>query len=195
MRLNAKVEEAKKLLRENLEKQKRLTEAYLERTIAQEVFKEQCALLRTDEETMRKILAQLEVALIERERSAQYRRILQRVLLDFEMGGELDICKKKEILRLVFKKIRIDGGRVGGFEMYEPFQTMYNERIGGIRPNQNGDKEKARGWQGSCILAPMDGRCSGNPGLFPDAERATVTNLTSVLQAVAEGLQAALAAA
>lgn len=152
-RLSGKVDEAKKLLRENLEKQKKLTEAYLERTIAQEVFKEQCALLRADEEAIRKIVAQLEVALIERERSAQYRRVLQRVLLDFEMGGEIDICKKKEILRLVFRRIRIDGGRVGGFEMYEPFQTMYNEQIAGIRPKENGDKEKARGWQESCILA------------------------------------------
>ena len=156
-RLDQEQKERKSLLRINLDKQSKLTSAYLEGTIAPEVFRERCALLRSEEQELRKAITELEMALIERERSAEYQRLLQRVLEDIEgVEQKLDVIRKKELLRLIFKKVLIDDGRIQGLEMYEPFQKMYNEVLNGL--NTREVKELTQVCQDDCTLAPTAAR-------------------------------------
>lgn len=156
-RLEQQRNDLKSTLRENLGKQGKLTEAYLGGSIAPEVFKELGATLREEEQNLKRAIAKLEMELIERERSAEYRKLLQRVVDDFEaMERGLDIVRKKELLRLIFKRVLIDERKIVGFEMYEPFQRMYNEVL--IELNKKEDKELTSQCSDECILAPTDAR-------------------------------------
>ena len=49
------------------------------------------------------------------------------------------------------------------------------------------------GCSNECILAPTGGRCSGIPGLFQQGAEEWVEDASRVFQALAEGLQVALA--
>jgi hypothetical protein len=39
----------------------------------------------------------------------------------------LDIWKKKELLKLIFERIAVEGGQIVELKLYEPFEAMYNE--------------------------------------------------------------------
>ncbi len=108
--------ELKTRLKITLDKQSKLTDTYLKGTIAEEVFKDHCAPLREEEAQLKQDLAKLEMQLIERERSVDYQRLLQKVVADYdEVVQQLDITKKKELLQLIFKRVLVNEGGMAGF--------------------------------------------------------------------------------
>ena len=90
---------------------------------------------------------------IEKERSAEYRKLLETLVADFDGTREtLDIIKKKQILRLIFKRVEVVDGRITDCQLYEPFQGMYNEMLAKI--NVKEDKELADSCERVCISLP-----------------------------------------
>jgi len=109
------------------------------------------------------------------------------VVEDFEaVERGLDIARKKEPLRLIFKRVLIDARELVRFEMYEPFQRMYNEVL--IELKEKKDKELTSECSDECILVPMAGRCSGNIELSGPSGEGMSADTLLVFQALAEGL-------
>jgi len=71
-------------------------------------------------------MQRLQLSLIEREKSEEYQKLLKAVInhIDY-MEDSLDIAGKKGLLRLVFKKVVIDRGKIKSFELYQPFKSLY----------------------------------------------------------------------
>ncbi len=146
-------QELKTKLKTNLEKQGKLTDAYLEGTVAKEVYKERCELVREEESQLRQNISKVEMQVIEKERSAEYRKLLETLVADFDGTVEqLDIFKKKQILRLIFKRVEVADGHITDRQLYEPFQTMYNEML--AKTNTKEDKELADLCERVCISLP-----------------------------------------
>lgn len=124
--LEAEVTGLKEKLKSNLQKQERLSGIYTDGLLALEAYRNQIVPLREEEETFRADLKRLELKLVQRERSQDYQKVLQAVISHLEMlKGESDLIAKKGLLRLVFKSISIDNGRIKNFELYEPFKSLY----------------------------------------------------------------------
>lgn len=156
--LDQQRKELKGALKGNLDRQSKLTTAYLDGTIAPEVYKERCSGLREEELRLKGSVAKLDMQVIERERSKEYQKLLQRAVDEFDPEEKkIDLIKKRELLRLLFKRILVDNGKIASFELYQPFQKMYNEALAGIDKGRQA-KELTQAWQGTCILAPTDAR-------------------------------------
>lgn len=126
--LKERHEALKEHLRNNLEKQTKLNDVYLENLVAIEVYRDKSLLLREEEKQLKNELAKLEMRLIEKERAKEYQQLLKRVIDDFDRTKEnIDIIAKKELLRLIFKRVMVDDGKIVNVELYEPFKTFYEE--------------------------------------------------------------------
>lgn len=124
--LETEINSMKEKLKGNLLKQERLSGIFAEGLLAMEAYRNQIIPLREEEETLRADLKRLELKLVQRERSQDYQKVLQAVISHIEMlRGESDLIAKKGLLRLVFKSITIDNGRIKNFELYEPFKSLY----------------------------------------------------------------------
>jgi hypothetical protein len=68
---------------------------------------------------------------------------------------------RKELLKLVFKKLAIDHQRISSFELYEPFQSMYKKALAErrIKTCQQGKEKQTKTAMKSqsCLLGPSDG--------------------------------------
>jgi hypothetical protein len=63
---------------------------------------------------------------MERERNEEYLRLIKDVANHFETTDEkMDIVNKKGLLKILFKSIKIDNGRISDFELYEPYKSLY----------------------------------------------------------------------
>lgn len=110
----------------NLARQERLSSAYSEGLLGKEIFRKQILPLRDEEKAQRSELRKLELRLVERERSVEYQKLLCAVLAHIEsFKHENDLPAKKGLLKLVFKSILLDNGKVKDFELYKPFQALY----------------------------------------------------------------------
>ena len=82
--------------------------------------------LRDEEKDLKTKLQKLKVALIEREKSEEYQKLMKAVVNHFDDVMEnLDIIGKKGLLKLVFKSVVIKKGKIKNFEMFQPFQSLY----------------------------------------------------------------------
>lgn len=110
----------------NLAKQQRLSQIFTEGYLAMEVFKRQNEPLRNEEREIKERIQKLRVALIEREKSAEYINMLRALVNHFDyIENEMDIAGKKGLLKLVFKSIIIKEGKIKSFELFEPFKSFY----------------------------------------------------------------------
>jgi len=118
-------------LKKNLIKQSKLNDTYLEGDIGIEIYKNKSAILREEEQSLKKEIARLEIRMVEREQSKDYLIFLQKVFNNFdETKKDLTDLQKKNLLRVVFKWIKVDEGRVVDYELYEPFKTLLTKEEG-----------------------------------------------------------------
>ncbi|MBL7157636.1 MAG: recombinase zinc beta ribbon domain-containing protein, partial [Candidatus Omnitrophica bacterium] len=134
---NAKTDlsEVKDKLKINQEKQSKLTDAYLENLLSEDVYREKNSNLRDEEENLKKLLAGYELREIERERSEGYINRVKDFLDGYDDSKEkIDFTTKKELARLLFKNIKI-ASAIGGalppkrisFSLFAPFNFLFSE--------------------------------------------------------------------
>jgi len=125
----------KNRLENNLKKQSKLTDAYLENLFGEDIYREKIVTLRNEEESLKKLLAGYELREIERERSEGYINRVKDFLDGYDDSKEkLDVTDKKELARLLFKNIKI-APAVGGslppkrisFSLFAPFNFLFSE--------------------------------------------------------------------
>ena len=125
---NAKEEllKLKNELKRNLLRQEKLSEIYIEGLLAKEAYTNQIIPFRDEEREFKAEIRKLELSLIEKERSSEYKNILKSVISHVDtIKTGLDIAGKKGLLKLVFKSIKVKNGRIKSFELYEPFKSLY----------------------------------------------------------------------
>jgi len=122
-------------LKTNQEKQSKLTDAYLENLLGEDVYRDKMETLRGEEDGLKKLLAGYELREIESERSEGY---LNRVK-DFLEGYDDKLTKvsfeqKRQLAGLLFKNIKI-APAIGGarpqkrinFSLFPPFNFLFSE--------------------------------------------------------------------
>jgi len=122
------IQDMKKELANNREKQKKLTNIYLEGQIGKGVYYESQEPLKSEGDKLNRKVSSLELKLIEKEDTREYHSLLQSVLENFSsLEDNLNINEKKAVLKLVFKEIVVTDGKLTGYELYEPFKTLLKE--------------------------------------------------------------------
>jgi site-specific DNA recombinase len=127
------LEKIKNKLTINRSKQSKLTDAYLESLISEEVFKAKNGHLRIEEEDLGKRIALQELREVERERSKDYLDRVEEFLARYKPGQkELDCGTQKQVAGLLFKNIKIAPARGGqaknrilSFEFFPPFNSFF----------------------------------------------------------------------
>jgi len=134
---NAKIDPSrvKDKLTNNQEKQSKLTDAYLENLLSENVYREKITTLRDEEESLKKLLAGYELREIERERSEGYINRVKDFLDSYDDNKtSIDFTTKKELAQLLFKNIKI-APAIGGslppkrisFSLFAPFNFLFSE--------------------------------------------------------------------
>jgi len=134
---NAKTDlfEAKDKLKINQEKQLKLTDAYLENLLGEDVYRDKMNALREGEDEIKKLLAGIELRGIERERSEGYVNRVKDFLDGYDDSKEkIDFATKKELAELLFKNIKI-APAIGGallekrisVSLFDPFNFLFSE--------------------------------------------------------------------
>ena len=156
---NAKTDlsEVKDKLKINQEKQSKLTDAYLENLLGEELYKQKNKGLRHEEEELRKLLALQEVREIERERSREYLARVEEFVEGYDPNRkEVDALLKKQILHLLFKNIKIAHKKIFSFEFFAPFNFFFFEKEQQIQCQKNQRLMKNR--HGESISGLSDAR-------------------------------------
>jgi site-specific DNA recombinase len=118
----------KNSLENNLKKQSKLTDAYLENLLSEELYKQKNESMRQEEEELKKLIALQEVRDIERERSTDYLNRVEEFLEGYDPNKkEMDLETKKLMLNLLFKNIKIAHKKLFSFEFFAPFNFLYFE--------------------------------------------------------------------
>ena len=122
------LEKVKNRLKSNMEKQSKLTDAYLENLLSEELYKQKNESFRQEEEELKKLIALQEVREIERERSKDYLNRVEEFLEGYDPNKkEMDLETKKLILNLLFKNIKIAHKKIFSFEFFAPFNFLFFE--------------------------------------------------------------------
>lgn len=99
-------------LRANLEKQSKLNDSYMDNLVGPQIYKDKVLLLREEEKRLKNEIAKCKIRLVEKERSEAYLRTLRLAIDNFdETKCKLDIIEKKEMLKLIFKRVEINAGK------------------------------------------------------------------------------------
>ncbi len=154
------LDEINELLKVNLAKQSKLNDSYMDNLIGVEIYKDKVLLLREEENKIKMEIAKCKIRLIEKERSEAYLRTLKLAVDNFdETKGKIDIVEKKEMLKLIFKSVEINGGAIVGVRLYEPFQRMHEEVLKECNPLKNQEiTAKTQTDREVCILLPTAAR-------------------------------------
>ena len=134
---NSKIDfsEAEDKLKNNQEKQSKLTDAYLENLLSEDVYREKITTFRNEEENLKKLLAGYELREIERERSEGYVNRVKDFLDGYDDNKTtIDFATKKQLAGLLFKNIKI-APAIGGalppkrisFFLFAPFNFLFSE--------------------------------------------------------------------
>ena len=143
-RLKEQKDRLKEDLRKNLEKQSRLNDVYLDNLVAIEVFKDKSILLREEEKQLKNEIAKVDMRLVEKERSEEYHELLKRVVDNFEeTKRNVDIVAKKELLRLIFRRVMVSKGEISDIELYDPFKRFYEETKCNVTPTETVRRENS----------------------------------------------------
>jgi site-specific DNA recombinase len=115
-------------LKINQQKQSKLTDAYLENLLSEELYKQKNEGFRNEEEELKKLIALQEVREIERERSKEYLNRVEEFLESYDPNKkEMDLETKKLMLNLLFKNIKIAHKKLFTFEFFAPFNFLFFE--------------------------------------------------------------------
>ena len=110
----------------NISRQERLSGVFSEGLLAKEAYKNQIMPLRHAENDARSRIRRHELSMIEKERSLDYRKLLQSVANHFDsIKEDLDMAGKKGLIKLLFRSISVHGSRITKFDLYEPFKSLY----------------------------------------------------------------------
>ena len=122
------LEKLKNRLRMNRQKQSRLTDAYLENLLSEEVFKAKNERLREEEEDLRKRIALQELREIEKERSRDYLNRVEEFISGYDPAQkEFSLEQQKQVAGLLFKNIKIARKEIFSFEFFAPFNSFFLE--------------------------------------------------------------------
>jgi site-specific DNA recombinase len=123
------IEKVKNRLNMNRQKQSKLTDAYLENLLSEEVFKAKNEHLRQEEEELQKRIALQELRAVERERSKDYLNRVEEFTASYKPGQkELDCNTQKQVLQLLFKNIKIARKDIVSFDFFAPFNFLFFEQ-------------------------------------------------------------------
>ena len=123
------LEKLKNRLRMNHKKQSKLTDAYLENLLSEDVFKAKNESIRIEEEELKKRIALQEIRGIERERSADYSNRVDEFLSGYKPGQkELNSDTQKLVVGLLFKNIKIAKKDIFSWEFFSPFNSFFLEQ-------------------------------------------------------------------
>lgn len=110
-----------------------LTEAYLDKITPKRIYQEKMSELKGWQAKLSSERLKLEACLVQKENSLEYQHLLKTVIDNFDATKKsLTALEKKELMRLIFKRISIENRQIIEVYLYEPFQTMLDE-INGIR--------------------------------------------------------------
>ena len=113
---NTKIDlsEVKDKLKINQQKQSKLTDAYLENLLGEDVYRDKITDLRKEEDELKKLLAGYELREIERERSEGYINRVKDFLDGYDDSKEkIDFATKKELAGLLLKTSKSPHALVG----------------------------------------------------------------------------------
>jgi site-specific DNA recombinase len=122
-------------LDDNHKKQSKLTDAYLENLLGEDVYRDKMDSLRGEEDQVKKTLAKYELLEIERERSEGYKNRVKDFLEGYDDNKKkVTFSDKKELAGLLFKNIKI-APAIGGacpqkrisFSLFPPFNLLLSE--------------------------------------------------------------------
>ena len=126
--LNRKMRQLKQRLRENYKKQAKLQDDYLNDVFTLDVTKDKAIDMRREEQEINREMARLDMEMLQREKSKEYTALVRRAAGQFDRTkNKLDFAVLKEVLRLIFKRIVIEDRKVKAWELYEPFQTFFED--------------------------------------------------------------------
>ena len=161
MVINWDLDKLNELIKDNLTKQSKLNDAYMDNLIGIEIYKDKVSLLREEEKQIKAETGKCKIRLVEKEQSEAYLRTLKLAVDNFdETKKKIDIVDKKEMVKLIFKSVEINGGQMVAVRLYPPFQQMYEEVLKECNTlkNQEITTKKQTGRE-VCILQPTVGRC------------------------------------
>ena len=132
------LEQLKIRLEINHEKQSKLTDAYLDNLLSEEMFKVKNEELREEEEELQKRIALQELKEIEREclrRLGKLKRAVQagderyvELMRDFpRLWDAATVEERKGLLRSIFSVIWVEDGEIVGYEPRDPFVPLLPE--------------------------------------------------------------------
>ena len=134
---NAKIDATllRNKLDDNHKKQVKLTDAYLENLLGEDVYRDKMEILRGEEDGLKKLLAGYELREIESERSEGYLNRVKDFLDGYDDGlTKVNFEQKRQMAGLLFKNIKI-APAVGGarpqkriaFSLFPPFNFLFSE--------------------------------------------------------------------
>ncbi|MBI3313295.1 MAG: recombinase family protein [Candidatus Omnitrophica bacterium] len=119
------LEGLKKELQECSNKLAKLTDVYLGGTIPKEIFEQKAQNLRNEEGEIRIKIERKELQLIEKEESNDYLKRAEEVAKSAESIKEnLHPSLRKELLKLIFKKVVIENQKVSKVVLFHPFDKL-----------------------------------------------------------------------
>jgi len=132
------LEKLKNRLKSNLKKQSKLTDAYLENLLSEELYKQKNEGLRAEEEDLQKRIALQELREIERERSKDYLSRVDEFISGYNPEQkELSLDQQKQVAQLLFKNIKIARKDIFSFDFFAPFNSFFFEAQNPLNLKQN----------------------------------------------------------
>jgi len=140
-------------LKDNINRQEKLSKTYLENLLTEEAYKPLSIDLRIEEDKLRKNINGIDIKIIEKDRSEEYQNLLKSVIENFDKTKEeMDAVTKKEFLQLIFRWILIKDKKIVTMDLYQPFKRYLKEQKCNI------NQIIAMGTEKSYILRPMADR-------------------------------------
>ena len=132
------LEKLKNRLKTNHKNQSKLTDAYLENLLSEELYKQKNEGLRQEEEELQKRIALQELREIERERSKAYLNRVEELISGYNPNQkELSLEQQKQVAQLLFKNIKIAQKNIFSFEFFAPFYFLFFEQENFYKCQQN----------------------------------------------------------
>ena len=125
----------RKQFAENMAKQSKLTDAYLDNLLGEDVYRGKMDELRVQEDECKKLVAGIELMQSGHERSQGYLNRVRESLDGYDEGiTKVDFALRKQMVGLLFQNIKI-APPVGAarpkkrlsFTLFEPFQQLFSE--------------------------------------------------------------------
>ncbi len=166
--VSKEIEALKKNLLGCTTKLSKLTDLHLADIISREILEEKSQKLRNEAGELRIKIERMELQLIEKEASQDYINRAEAVAQTTKSFKEnLHPALRKELLKLVFKKLIVETQTISRFELYEPFNSMYQSALAAQNTGENTERRYTK-WkalnmtqsqssiQKPCLLPPSD---------------------------------------